>query len=57
MAMPIGAARSRAIAELTSVPYSITPAPNTPKFGFQAVCPMKPRPKCEIARPAPWKTW
>ena len=55
--MPIGAARNSAIAELTAVPKSSTPAPKTLKFGFQVVWPMKPSPKWEIARLAPWNTW
>jgi hypothetical protein len=45
-----------AIVPHTTVPKSITPAPNFSKFGSHVVCPMKPRPKCEIERPAPLAT-
>src|SRR5579875_2917674 len=53
--MPSGTAMSSAIAEVTSVPYTSTPAPKTlesrtplERDGFQVVCQRKPRPNFEI---------
>ena len=53
----IGAPSSSAKKELTAVPKSSEPAPNSSKFGCQVVSVRKPSPNLEIAGLAPCMTW
>ena len=54
----IGAPRKSAKNEVTIVPKSSVPAPNSSKggFGCQVVWKTKPSPNLEIEGPAPWTT-